>query len=110
MPPAKKTAEAKPAEGAGVTQSGAEMRRRLGEQEHEEISIKLAHLLPEGNEFTEDGAEAKAGTTITVKRHQARHLIAAGYAAVDNEDAEAVRTALFGGGGEPPADGEQKDD
>lgn len=100
MPPAKK---ATASEGAAdhVSVDGATMRRTLGEQEHEDVKVKLAHYLPEGNEFTEKGTAAEAGTTITVKRHQARHLIGAGYAAVDPEDAGAVAAALQLGPGEP---------
>lgn len=83
------------------TVTGAENRRRMGEAEHEEIEVTLAHYLPEGNEFT--GEEQTAGDKITVKRHQARHLIAAGYAAVDPEDQEQVAAALaLAPGGDEP--------
>lgn len=103
--PAKKAAPRKHAEEkqapAATTVTGAANRRRMGELEHEEISIRLAHFLPQGNEFTEGGEAKNAGDTITVKRHQARHLIGAGYAAVDAEDPAAVATALQLGPGTP---------
>lgn len=77
---------------------GVSQRRRRGEIEHEEIKVVLAHYLPADNEFT--GQEQKAGDEVTVKRHVARHLISAGYAAVDPENAAEVTAALQLGPGE----------
>jgi hypothetical protein len=96
MPPRARTDSDKPR-----SVSGAEARRQLGEREHEEISVTLAHPLPEGNDFTDGGEAANVGDPVKVKRHQARHLIAAGYAQVDPEDAAQVAAALAGGPDDP---------